>query len=270
MGGLRRLVPWTYGTFAVGTAAIAGIPMLSGFFSKDMILAGALADHKTALFAVAFFTALLTAFYMARLLALAFLGEYRGGSATDGHGQGDGHGDEHGHGGIHESPWVMLAPLVVLAIGSAVGGYVDLPRFVEPVFRQPAEHGHHAAWLPWAAGGAAILASLAGLALYTTYGALRERLAGGLRALARVAEEKYGFDLAYDWFARRVVVGGSDRVLWRGLDTAVIDRGMVGGAAEAVREASSGVRTWQTGFVRNYALLILGGAVALMGYLLWM
>jgi NADH-quinone oxidoreductase subunit L len=284
MGGLWRRIPWTFWTFAAGTAAIAGIPFLSGFFSKDMILAGALAAHRPLLFGIAFATALLTAFYMARLLALAFLGEYRGAPATtehehehgDVHGNGNGsghaHGDAgtHGHGGgIHESPWVMLLPLVVLAIGSVVGGYIDLPRFVAPVFRVAQEEGHHAAWLPWAAGGGALLASLLGIVLYTRYDAVRERLARGFRPLARLAENKYGFDVAFGWFARRAVVQGSEQVLWRGVDARVIDRTVVG-SAEVVEGAAHGMRQWQSGLVRGYALLILAGAVVLVAYLLWM
>jgi NADH-quinone oxidoreductase subunit L len=266
MGGLGRIVKVTFYTFAVGTAAIAGIPFLSGFFSKDMILAGALDAHRPLLFAVAFATAMLTAFYMARLLALAFLGPRRPAApATAAEDHGNQHEEEHG---VHESPWVMLVPLIVLAVGSALAGYLDIPRFVEPVFRAGAEQAHHAAWLPWAAGGAAIVAFLFGLALYTRYDAMRAGLARALRPLAGIAERKYGFDDAFNWFAGRVVVRGSEQVLWKGVDTAMID-GAVGGTAEVVASASGSVRLWQSGLVRGYALLILGGAVLLLGYLLW-
>jgi NADH-quinone oxidoreductase subunit L len=266
MGGLRSMIKWTFLTFAVGTAAIAGIPPFAGFFSKDMILAGALAGHHHILFAVAYFTALLTAFYMARLLALAFLGTYRptepGASAHD-----DGHGNGQGHGGVHESPLVMLLPLAILAFASLVGGFVDLPHFITPVFRQAAGHEAHAAWLPWAAGGGALLASLAGLYLYTGAEGTREGLARALRPLARLAGRQYWFDAAYGWFARRVVVQGSQGLL-RGVDNALID-GAVNGTGTLVDAVSRGVRGWQTGLVRGYALLILGGAVSLLGYLLW-
>jgi NADH-quinone oxidoreductase subunit L len=276
MGGLRKLIPWTYWTFAIGTAAIAGVPFLSGFFSKDMILAGALSAHHPVLFGVAFVTALLTAFYMARLLALAFLGEYRGELAAEGtdvHGHGHGHtdalaGGHGGHGGIHESPWVMLVPLIVLAVGAATAGYLSLPQFLQPVFRL--EHGaaqHHAAWLPYAAGLGAVLAAGAGVLLYTKRAALRERLAGVLRPLAPLAEKNYGFDAAYAWVVSRLGIRGSER-LWKGIDVAVIDRAVVGTAA-VVDEAARGVRLWQSGLVRGYALIILGGAVMVLGYLLW-
>ncbi len=255
MGGLRTRIRWTFWTFAVGTAAIAGIPFLAGFFSKDLILAGALEADRTLLFAVAFLTAMLTSFYMARLLALAFLGRFRGGHQAEHH--------------LHESPWVMLGPLVILAVGSVATGYLKVPEFVAPALRLAA-HGdaHHAAWLPWAAGIAAVLASAAGLYLYTSYADLRERLAGLFRPLLRVFAARYWFDDAFNWFARRGVVEGSRRLLWQGMDAGFID-GAVNGTAAVVDGVSRGARTAQGGLVRGYALLILGGTVALLAYLLW-
>src|SRR5229473_2372740 len=108
MGGLRRKISWTFWTFVVGSLALAGIPPLAGFFSKDEILRGALQAGKTGLFALGFLTAFLTAFYMSRLVFLTFFGSFRGGPAAEPH--------------IHESPWTMRGPLVLLAVGSAVGG----------------------------------------------------------------------------------------------------------------------------------------------------
>jgi NADH:ubiquinone oxidoreductase subunit 5 (subunit L)/multisubunit Na+/H+ antiporter MnhA subunit len=105
--GLWRRIPWTFGTFAVGTLAIAGIPPLSGFKSKDEILAGAYSAGWKTLFAIGLVVALMTAFYMTRALILTFFGSYRGDAETGSH--------------IHESPWIMLGPLVILAIGSAAG-----------------------------------------------------------------------------------------------------------------------------------------------------
>ena len=162
MGGLRRKIPWTFATFLVGTLAIAGIPPLAGYFSKDAILAAALEAHRTGLFAVALFTALLTAFYMGRLLVLTFFGPYRGKAqveAADVHGHAaaaDAHGG-HGHGsGIHEAPWSMRLPLVLLAIGSAVVGFIDVPTILQPVFRLPPRPEHHGALVPLLATLAAV------------------------------------------------------------------------------------------------------------------
>jgi NADH-quinone oxidoreductase subunit L len=163
----------------------------------------------------------------------------------------------------------MLIPLAVLAIGAAVAGFIRLPHFVEPVFRLEGEAEHHAAWPPFVATGAAVLGVAVGWLLYMRDEAVRRRLAGMLAPWARVAENKYGFDLLFDWFARRAVVEGSERVLWRTVDAGVIDRTVVG-TASAVDGASAAVRRWQSGLVRGYALLILGGAVSLLAYLLWM
>ena len=109
MGGLAKKIPWTFGTFLIGTLAIAGIPLFAGFFSKDEILLADVRARPKLLFGIALVTALLTAVYMARLLFLTFFGEFRGGHEAEHH--------------LHESPWTMLGPLVVLAAGSVVAGY---------------------------------------------------------------------------------------------------------------------------------------------------
>jgi hypothetical protein len=121
MGGLWRRIPVTFWTFVIGTLAIAGIPPLAGFYSKDAILGGALEAGRPVLFGVGLIVALLTAFYMTRAVMLTFLGRYRGDAETGAH--------------IHESPWIMLGPLVILAVGSAIGGKIDIPHFVEPALR---------------------------------------------------------------------------------------------------------------------------------------
>ena len=119
----------------------------------------------------------------------------------------------------------------------------------------------------------ATLAALIGIALayhlYVRRRDLPDRIAAASRTAYRVLEAKYGFDLAYNWFASRVVVGGSSGVLWKAFDVAVID-GAVNGAGTVVNAVSRWARLLQSGFVRGYALVILGGAVALVGYLLWM
>ncbi|MBV9074569.1 MAG: NADH-quinone oxidoreductase subunit L, partial [Acidobacteria bacterium] len=154
MGGLRKAIPWTFWTMTIATFAIAGFPPLSGFFSKDEILWKAFSDqtHGSWIFwLIGWITAGLTSFYMFRLWFMTFFGERRqpvhdaheepsggvhapssaradlGHQSGVSHGSAHGHGD-HGHGGhVHESPWVMLGPLVVLAIGSAVMGWVGIP-----------------------------------------------------------------------------------------------------------------------------------------------
>src|SRR3984957_1256282 len=131
MGGLREKIPWTFWTMTAGTLAIAGIPGLAGFFSKDEILWRAY-QASWAYWIVGLVTAFITSFYMFRLWFMTFFGDYRGEAeaAHDhaGHPAHDAHGGGgHGHGGIHESPKVMIIPLVILAVLSVVGGYVGVP-----------------------------------------------------------------------------------------------------------------------------------------------
>jgi NADH-quinone oxidoreductase subunit L len=149
MGGLRRQLPVTYGTFLVGALAIAGVPLLSGFFSKDEILFKVFSGGHIVLWTVGLVTSLLTAIYMFRLVFLVFHGEPRGGEAAvdaggsghqvpaagadatrpaAGHG-GHGHGPG-GHARVHDAPPAMAAALLVLALGSVVAGYVGVPHAV--------------------------------------------------------------------------------------------------------------------------------------------
>ena len=254
MGGLRRYLPWTATLMWIATLAIAGIPPLAGFFSKDAILGSALEERHAVLFALGMATAALTAFYMARLLFLTFFGRFRGGHEAEHH--------------LHESPWVMLAPLVLLAIGSATVGFVKVPELLAPVFRLPEAAARHPGWLPIAATLVAVLGIAGAYWLYLIFPETPARIRSAVHPAERVLEEKYGFDRAYDGFARRVVVDGSRKALWQGLDATVID-GAVNGAGRFTAGVSSAVRLVQTGLVRGYALLILGGAVTLLGYLLW-
>jgi len=263
MGGLRTRIPWTFWTFLAGALAISGIPFLAGFYSKDEILAAAFGTGHTVLFWVALATALLTAAYMGRLLLLTFFGGFRGSPEVEHH--------------VHESPWSMRVPLVLLATGSIVSGYalfpgahgrVRLPGVVEPVFRLPAEHLVPPPWLPALAIASAVVGLLIAWYLYVAMPDLRASLGRVLRPALRVFAAKYWFDHVYDGFVRRVVVGGSDSLLWKRVDISLID-GLVNGTARFVGARAEALRPVQTGFVRHYALLVLGGAVALVSYLLW-
>jgi NADH-quinone oxidoreductase subunit L len=261
MGGLRTRIPWTFGTFLIGTLAIAGIPGFAGFFSKDEILLSAI--HHPTLFGIALFTALLTAAYMSRLLFLTFFGEFRGGHEAEHH--------------LHESPWTMLGPLVILAIGSVVAGYelfpgsagarVRLPEVVQPVFRLGESHLEHVAWLPIAATLSAVLGILIAWYLYLAMPGVRAGLARALRPALAVFSAKYYFDDVYDGFVRHVVVKGSELLLWTRVDAGFID-GTVNGLGTLMRSLARSLRPVQTGFVRHYALLLLAGAVAVVSYLL--
>ena len=265
MGGLRKKIPWTFWTFLVGTLAIAGIPYFAGFFSKDEILAAAL-GHPV-LFGMGLFTALLTSFYMFRLLFLTFFGTFRGGDEVEHH--------------VHESPPSMVAPLVLLAIGSAVGGlgaatwhwaeklhFLDVPHVVEPVFRGAAAHLEHPAWLPVVATLTAVAGIVLAWYLYLSMPDLRAGIASTLRPALDVFKAKYYWDEVYNGFVRRVVVDGSRALLWEKVDAGVID-GAVNRAGTITGALAQMLRPLQTGLVRHYALLILAGAVALLGWVLW-
>jgi NADH-quinone oxidoreductase subunit L len=284
MGGLAGKIPWTFATFAIGTVAIAGIPPFAGFFSKDMILEAAYEHHQWLLFGVGLLTAVLTAFYMTRLLVLAFFGTYRGElesgthamhvqepiAADDPHGTTHVHaaGDHgHGHGGIHESPWSMLLPLVLLAIGSTVVGFVPILRLLTPpgdAVPEPEAPG----WLPFLAIAGAAAGMIAAFYCYLLHTEVPARVGRRFAWLRRVFEAKWGFDDFSNWVARRLVVDGSRDVLWTRVDVGVIDA-LVNGAGTVTAAVGQGARAVQSGLVRAYALLILGGAVAVVGYLLW-
>jgi NADH-quinone oxidoreductase subunit L len=168
MGGLKKYLPITYWTFLIGALAIAGVPLLSGFFSKDEILFRALAGTEvhhgsTVIWVIGMVTSLLTAIYMFRLVFLTFHGTRREAPAAHGHGGHGGH-DAH-HGAPHEAPPSMAIPLIVLAIGSVVAGYAGVPhalggsnwieRFLEPSFEVHASAGEHAAVAEPGAGAVA-------------------------------------------------------------------------------------------------------------------
>jgi NADH-quinone oxidoreductase subunit L len=285
MGGLKKHLPITFLTMIVGTLAIAGVPPLAGFFSKDEILLKAFLGNKV-LWVTAIVTALMTAFYMYRLISLTFFGEYRG-PAWGGHGeaagalghdvpngqeaQGDAaHGGDqadHGHGawhGPHESPRAMTVPLMALAVGAIVAGFVGIPavlggnnaieHFLEPSFtvsaavHADAEHGAPAAAAGHEgaaegvghaiSGGAEIglMAFSVAIALFGIFMAYRfyvqnpqisEGLARRWPRAHRVLLNKYYVDEAYDATVISGTMSGA-RGLWT-IDRTVVD-GAVNGA----------------------------------------
>jgi NADH-quinone oxidoreductase subunit L len=254
MGGLRSRIPWTFGTFVIGWLAIAGIPFFSGFYSKDEILIGVWNAHQPVLFGIAFLTAMLTAFYMSRLLFMTFFGKFRGSHEAEHH--------------LHESPWTMLLPLLLLAVGSFAAGYIKVPHVVEPVFRLGPHEGEHPDWLPIAATLNAVVGIALAFWMYVRNTELPAKFAASFAPLYRVFDAKYGFDRAYDGFADKVVVKGSEGFLWKVFDEGYID-GLVNGTGRFTAALGERVRLVESGLVRVYALAILGGAVAVFGYLLW-
>jgi NADH-quinone oxidoreductase subunit L len=254
MGGLRTKIPWTFWTFVFGWLAIAGIWPFAGFFSKDEILIAAFAAHRPMVFWLGLFAALLTAFYMSRLLFLTFFGKFRGGHDAEHH--------------LHESPFSMLGPLVLLAVGSASVGFLKVPHVVQPVFRLPDHLAPHPQWIPVLATVVALLGIGLAAYMYVVFTDLPARIGAAFGPLHRLFEGKYFFDEAYGWAVDEVVVKGSDAVLWKKVDAGAIDA-TVNGTGTLVDGLARVLRFAQTGLVRSYAFLILGGAVAVLGYLLW-
>jgi NADH-quinone oxidoreductase subunit L len=266
MGGLRKKMPWTFGTFLVGILALSGIPLLSGFFSKDEILYDVFEQGNPYLWLVGIITAGLTALYAFRLLFVAFYGKSRMDRKTAAH--------------VHESPPVMVVPMVVLAILAVFGGYIGLPKvlgvgnaideFLQPVFADVAapEHATGSAAVEWGLiGVAALVAAVGAFAAYWFYvrrWGLAERMTRSSQWLYDIVYNKYYVDEAYT-----EVIVKPLRMLGRTLADAVERRsidGAVNGLAHLVSLAGEGLRRVQTGLVRNYALAMLVGVVGVIVY----
>ncbi len=265
MGGLGRPLPWTAATMTVATLAISGVPPFSGFFSKDEILTGAWEAHRYAVFALGVAGAALTAFYTWRLLLLTFFGASRVAPAVASH--------------LHESPPVMTVPLWILAVLAAGAGVWGLPggegpwlaRFLDPVLRPAGGTAETAAGPAWGLMLVSVLAALAGIVpaahLYGRGGADLARIGQPRHALHRLLLHKYYVDELYDRLVVRPFVALAEWAA-RVFDLGVID-GAVNGIASLVLAWAGRLRRYQTGFVMNYALSVLAGAVALLGLLLW-
>jgi NADH-quinone oxidoreductase subunit L len=269
MGGLKSRLPVTYWTFLIATVAIAGIPPLAGFFSKDAILAGVFEHERYVLWGIGLFTAGLTAFYMFRLVSLTFAGRFRGTADQENH--------------LHESPASMTVPLVILAFLSIVGGWIGLPKvfgehadrfsaFLSPILlplASAAETAEHALshGTEWLLIGVSVAAAVIGLLLALNWyvkqeGRPAERLAAAFPGLYRLVADKFRVDELYDV----LVVRPFDwlaRILWKVVDVLIID-GILNAAAFLVELVGDLLRFLQTGNVRNYALSLFLGLVALM------
>ncbi|MBS1813059.1 MAG: NADH-quinone oxidoreductase subunit L [Acidobacteria bacterium] len=297
MGGLKKYMPWTFKTMMVGWLAISGVPLLSGFFSKDEILwqtwsSTALPTGLTkTLWFLALATALLTAVYMTRLMVLTFWGKERFDVAKDeGHHKTEHHEGEHHAIHPHESPKVMWIPLVVLAVLSIVGGYVGvsaawggsnaIEHFLSPVIAKAAP------MIDTAHGAAAATASHAAEAAEAHHDVTTERIFTGisvvvaflgiflgwtmftaqpLRKMPSLLENKYYVDEIYDAAIVNPILGTSRNFLWRILDVKIID-GAINGIAHLFGETGSTMRFLQTGFARSYAAIMLVGAIVLILY----
>ena len=257
MGGLAKKIPITFVTFAIATAAIAGLPPLAGFFSKDEILWFAFASERGGapwLFAVAAATALMTAFYMFRLLWLTFFGTPRMDEKTAHH--------------IHESPWSMTGVLIVLALLSTVGGFFSIPHFLESMLPLPSVRPElHHYETPLVVLSVAIgLAGLAAAAwFYARNGIRAEQVKTHVEPLYRLLSGKYYIDELYEALLGRPIRWISDRIFLRVGDRLLLD-GTLDGMASTARGTAGLLARVQTGNLHFYAFLVLVGLAAV---LLW-
>jgi NADH-quinone oxidoreductase subunit L len=263
MGGLRKVMPWTFWTSLVAWLAISGVPPFAGFFSKDQILTEAYLHGFGPIWAVGLFAAILTAFYMSRWFFLIFLGEPRYGR------------DVH----PHESPPSMTVPLAVLGVLSAIGGLVLNPvhsgplyNFLEPVSApidalgfEPAGGLTEMVLIP-----IAIVAALVGIGLaylaYVRRDVTQGRMAEPVRGVgAELMERKFYVDELYETVFVRA--GGRVAEALVSFDTRVID-GAVNGAGAASMAVGRVTRRVQTGLVRGYVGAFVAGALVLVAALL--
>ena len=293
MGGLRKYLPYTFWSMTVATFAIAGLPPFAGFFSKDRILWSAWSSGNHIIWLVGVVTAGMTSFYMFRLWFLTFFGEYRGPNpetAGHGHDADAQHAGDHGHGAPHESPWVMVVPLMILALLSAVGGWVGVPHslhgsdhfeaFLAPVF-QAASAGTVASEPASEAGGSstelifsAISVGLVALGfllawyLYYKRPDLPARMAKAAGGLYTLVLDKYKIDELYGAVIIQPLIALSTNVFWKGIDRGLIDRAVDDGA-EGALETSDAVRHMQSGNIRSYAGWVAVGATAVIAFMVW-
>lgn len=267
-GGLRKVLPWTFATFLIGSLALAGFPFLSGFFSKDEILHHALAANWL-LGGIGLLTALLTAFYTFRMVSLAFFGPQRIPEGVH----------------PHESGGWMLFPLCVLSIGAIGAGYLGVEftgrsfhHFLAPVFAQTfAAHsvGHHAAahggfWTEYGLMVVSGALSIVGiLAAYVVY-ARQPWIAGLVRASAPVAYRTLWNKYYVDEFYQAAIVEPA-RQLGRiavALDDYLID-GLLWSIAAIPQAIAYGLRTMQNGAMQSYGLSMVAGVAVMVVLLFW-
>ena len=264
MGGLSKKIKVTYWCMLFGTIAIAGFPPFAAFFSKDSILFSTYNSEYNgkALYTVGLLAAVMTSFYMFRLVWLTFYGEQRY--------------DEH-HVHVHESPKSMTVPLMILAFLSLTGGWVALPAlfggkdyfadFLSPVFGAAEGAGEASASLEHTLSVVAVVAATAGLLVaWRIYSAKVKR--GTSEGLHKILYNKYYVDELY----QAVVVGSlmwlSQNVLWKVVDVGVID-GTVNGIAQGTAAVGDTVRQTQSGNTRSYAVWVLIGALVVFAIIFW-
>jgi NADH-quinone oxidoreductase subunit L len=240
MGGLFKHMKITAITLFCASLAISGFPGTSGFFSKDAILVAAY-ERAPWMYWVGVLTAGMTAFYVFRAWFMTFTGDYRG----------------HAH--PHESPLLMTGPLMILAVLSLGGGFINVPHFLEPMFAEKAEN-QGLAWL--SAGIGVVGIALAGV-FYVLKPGLADSVSKAFGGLYTLVYNKYFVDEVYDAAVVEPLIEGSRTVLWRGIDAGLID-GTVNGVGKRSRGIGSILRLIQSGNIRSYAAWVVLGSIVLL------
>ena len=256
MGGLRKLLPWTYATFLIGWLSITGVPPFSAFWSKGDVLDNVYARYP-ALWVLGLVTALLTGYYMSRLFYLTFTGTTRFGPEAPSH--------------PHEAPWSMRFPLVVLAVGSIAVGIIDLPwvhthdlaTFLAPVFAPTLYHAHESTTMLWILSSIDAVVAIAGMGIAWVLWKGRTNRPELERPFLK---NVWYWDNFYDAVIGRPAERLSTFCL-DVIDVKVID-GAVNGVAGLVTAKAKVLQKMETGQVRQYALILAGGIVAILVFLL--
>jgi NADH-quinone oxidoreductase subunit L len=292
MGGLKKYMPITWITSLLGSLALIGTPLFSGFYSKDSIIEAVHESHLPAAGFASFAVlagVFVTAFYSFRMYFLVFHGKERFDQNPDAHHHHDEHGHHDAHDGPHESPWVVTVPLILLAIPSVVIGYLTIgpmlfgdffkdaifvnlekhPAMEElaHVFHGPLQMAVHAfTSLPlWLAVSGVATAYY----MYMVNPALPTAIKRNAMPLFTLLENKYYLD----WFNENVLARGARALgmgLWKVGDQAIIDGTLVNGSWKLVGWVSSVVRKVQTGYLYHYALAMILGIFVLMTYFVWL
>jgi len=277
MGGLKNYLPTTFRTAWIGALALAGVFPLAGFFSKDEIIWSVGARGQTVLWVVAIITALLTAGYITRWLLMVFHGQARV--------------SEHARRHLHRAPIVMGGALVVLAIGSVVTGWVNIPEalpllpgfawlhdFLHPSFAA-AEHimvehmgeAAHAAPFGGGEGAWAVISTVAAVVvIFVVFQALKGKKYLSAKesseptGLARLLYHKYYVDELYDLVIVRPFKGLCV-FCWRVIDQGIIDGALVNGSAYSTRFGGWVLSRFQTGYIGTYVLIIVLGVLIILG-----
>lgn len=248
MGGLRKYMPVTNFAFLTGCLAIAGVPPLSGFFSKDEILTAAI-EKNTLLFAVQFLVAGITAFYMFRLYFSVFWNNDRAYSAKP-----------------HEAPFAMLFALVFLAVASAVTGFIPFSSFIAPDSK-PFTSAIH-----WSVAAPAIAIAIAGILLaavmYRKESGIPERVAASMGGLYRAAYRKFYIDEIYVFVTKKIIFRYiSEPVAW--FDRNVVDNAM-NSIAALTNYTSSKIKGFQSGQLQQYAYVMVAGLILFVIFALYL